>query len=789
MSLPQIPYRMAKNKSQMISMRSINYTDMLQDGDIVDSKNISARAYPYITTRKARERGDDYKNVEAITSFNGKIAHIAGGKFYYDGKEIGAVSNGAKKMEKINSKLVIFPDKIYFDAQDEMLHPMAASAGSNNVVFTKNSITVKSSKTLVAEVNGYHANGNVFSALNDSVVFQNTGTEIGGIGKKVIEFSTNRDEKYFTVCRWMPTQITFSEDYPNGVFYTSQRDSSIYANRLIGVYISGKGEYSTKITEYVEEAGKGWRAVLGSNKMELTDSWMAEISWSYNDDLNLGVGAVVNTEKYDPSEFSYIGDGEISDSLIESLVGGMPVDEFVITKANNNMYYYTASKVYKGTYIGKVTARGAENPKFTEKLSVGQRVLLEYGNKSEYAEVAALSDKSITTVEKIGYGYEYGAPCRVYSLASADEPYDFAADFKVGDAVFITGSSVEGNNLNFVISQIEQNTIFSEAEIFTEVEDSTFISIERRIPDLDFICESSNRIWGCSNSDNTVYASALGDPTNFYDYSGESTDSYASVVGSEGEFTACCRHGDTVLFWKEDKLHKMLGAYPAEYTIYSYDIEGVEAGSDGSIAVMNEVLYFKGREGIYMYTGGTPQIMSANFGDKKFHQAHAGVDGDSYYVSMIDDDGKSYLFVYESLSNLWVLEDDVRVRHFLRRVGDGLYMLTEGGEVYRCGAGDSEADMEWHLQFAPLYETIEGHKSYSRLVFRLELAHEGYVIVEVKTDGGVWREAGKVVGKREGLFPISLPINRCDKFEIRLRGKGKCKIHSIKREFYVGGDK
>ena len=86
MSLPKVPYKMAKNRSQMVSLKSINYTDMLQDGDVVDSKNISARAYPYITTRKARRLIDSYKNVEAITVFGGKIAYISGGKFFYDGQ-------------------------------------------------------------------------------------------------------------------------------------------------------------------------------------------------------------------------------------------------------------------------------------------------------------------------------------------------------------------------------------------------------------------------------------------------------------------------------------------------------------------------------------------------------------------------------------------------------------------------------------------------------------------------------------------------------------------------------
>ena len=116
-------------------------------------------------------------------------------------------------------------------------------------------------------------------------------------------------------------------------------------------------------------------------------------------------------------------------------------------------------------------------------------------------------------------------------------------------------------------------------------------------------------------------------------------------------------------------------------------------------------------------------------------------------------------------------------------------MLREDGKFFLCGAGDSEAGIEWSVQFAPFYETIEGQKSYSRIVLRLELLQGSHIAIDIKTDGGAWREAGKVVGKRDGIVPVNIPINRCDKFEIRIRGKGKCTIHTMVREFFVGGEK
>lgn len=44
------------------------------------------------------------------------------------------------------------------------------------------------------------------------------------------------------------------------------------------------------------------------------------------------------------------------------------------------------------------------------------------------------------------------------------------------------------------------------------------VKVERRVPELDFVTEQGNRVWGCSRKENTIYACALGDPTNWYSY-------------------------------------------------------------------------------------------------------------------------------------------------------------------------------------------------------------------------------------------------------------------------------
>lgn len=367
-----------------------------------------------------------------------------------------------------------------------------------------------------------------------------------------------------------------------------------------------------------------------------------------------------------------------------------------------------------------------------------------------------------------------------------DEPEeDLTRLFKAGDGV----SLIDGKDRkDFIIKSVTKDTITTTSNTFVEEVCNETVTITRKIPDLDYICESENRLWGCNSKEQTIYCSALGDPTNFNVFQGLSTDSYALAVGTEGDFTGCCKLASSVLFWKENGLHKILGSYPAEYAMNHYTIEGLRKGCHKSMQVINEVLFYVGVHGVFAFSGGTPTLISDNFGEKEFTSAVAGNDGDSYFLSCCDNDGKWHLFVYETSVGIWVHEDNLQCRDFAR-IGKDLYFLDGStGEIYLTSSGKDDADIPWYIQFVPFYETIEGKKSYSKLLLRLELPVKSYLTISVRQDEGAWREIGQVVGNTTGLARVRIPVSRCDKFELRLEGKGPCTILSMLREFSVGSE-
>ena len=121
----------------------------------------------------------------------------------------------------------------------------------------------------------------------------------------------------------------------------------------------------------------------------------------------------------------------------------------------------------------------------------------------------------------------------------------------------VTGTYADTFNTDMCIWDKSDNSIIVTA-LINETFTKTGITIKREPPDLDFICEHGNRIWGCNSAAHEIYACKLGDPTNWRSYLGTTEDSYAATVGTDGDFTGCAEQGGTVVFFKEKHIHRKL---------------------------------------------------------------------------------------------------------------------------------------------------------------------------------------------------------------------------------------
>lgn len=437
-------------------------------------------------------------------------------------------------------------------------------------------------------------------------------------------------------------------------------------------------------------------------------------------------------------------------------------------------------------------------------ISGGSRSDPEMGEYSEinqsgfYAVVTAITKGSPVNT---GGVYDMADKVTFKVVNATDESIDLTTVFEVGDRVDVTGcvgsdedddddndeAEVYDNANNIektAITAVTADTITFDGTPFTAGSETVAITITRSFPHLDYICERDNRLWGVSNEDKTIYASALGLPQRFYDYDNLSTDSYAVAVASKGDFTGICKYSTGVLFWKEQSMIKLLGGYPAEFYTYSYDVAGVQEGSHKSLKIINETLFYKGIDGVYTYGGSTPATISEHFGEERYFNGVGGTDGVNYHIGMDDGEGNHHLMVYDTRKGLWVREDDTEVMDFCRLDGQP-YMLGADGKIYITNDEDSDEVIDWHVTFAPFYEVSMGKKVYSKLFFRLELDEGAWVKAFIRYDDKPWVQVGVIT---DDMHTATLPVKlkRCDKFELKLEGHGGVAILSFVREMKIG---
>lgn len=801
LKLPKIPYTMDKDKQQVVSMGNINYSKMTKDGDVADSSGISGRHFPYITTAKECSERDLGENIKSATFFRDKWVTVdEDGILRYGGNIVGPLEKGEKQFAAINTKLVIMPDKKYLDVGGDTptLRDLGASIKSDIAKFTSKSIIVQNwIRFAGGEIGFNEANGEVefvasLAAATKDVAYIMVHRPVSAnrIELKFIEIvacdyctisSDDNDNDKITI-RLLPGRSLVKEDKifieelyadkPHSGWYTNLSDCVGDGDSESEICLSGQyGGTTNKERElYIYKlVNPPFKNLFSDDdKINLKISWDNGIS---SEEMFLNAKEKEDDEKcwivstkYDWKKL-WCGDWAHQNPNVL----GFGADVSVSTAG------------YTGSFEEILSEKDNIKLSFEKdgkKITVKGEVVSANSNRITISPISPIADLPWGTIDS------------VITLASSPREYGCVDlnDFMAGDVVRVKDLEDASCFLDFRICSISDDgyEIFAQSETFTGLAFSSSIEIERRIPDMDYICEYDNRLYGCSNADHTIYVSALGDPTNIYAYEGVSTDSYAVAVASEGKFTGCCAYDGGVMFWKEQKLHKLLGSYPAEYALYTYNIDGVQEGSHKSLQNIGEVLFYKGERGVFAFDG-SPRLISENFGEKKFKDAVAGNDGECYYISMKDKDNNRHFFSYNTRTGLWVREGDLAVSECIRN-SNGMYMLQDG-KIYLYGAEETSKGSEWVVQFAPIYETIEGKKSYSRIKMRIELPKNSHMVVSVRCDGGRWAECGKIVGRVAGVVPVMVPINRCDKFELKISGKGPCTIHSILREYYVGGDR
>lgn len=387
------------------------------------------------------------------------------------------------------------------------------------------------------------------------------------------------------------------------------------------------------------------------------------------------------------------------------------------------------------------------------------------------------------------------------------------AQFKQYDGVTIAGitkKSVKGLNGSAVIWSKANDYIVVVGLLDAAVEQTAeegIVTVKRTMPDMDFVVESGNRLWGCKygydsvngKTVNEIYASKLGDFKNWSCYMGISTDSYTASCGTDGPWTGAITHLGYPLFFKENCLHKVYGTFPSNFQIQTTTCRGVQKGSARSMAIINEVLYYKSRGGVCAYDGSLPAEISAAFGEECYSDAVGGGHRNKYYISQKDSGGTWHLFSYDTRLGVWHREDNTHAAAWCS-CRDEMYYIDASDKKIRTvlGSGAKEtAAVPWKVETGTITaltssskypDRIANKKYVGRMLIRMALEPGATMQAYIQYDSGGWEKLWSMTGKNLRTFSFPVRPHRCDHFRLRLTGTGGAKIYSITKTLEQGSD-
>lgn len=399
------------------------------------------------------------------------------------------------------------------------------------------------------------------------------------------------------------------------------------------------------------------------------------------------------------------------------------------------------------------------------------------------------------TGEFCGMEIRTGAMAVSFTNSSITRKDGKAWPFKTGDGVTVSGCEQAYNNRTAVVQAVDgavltfYDNVFQFGELGSEENQKTHsweegaASFERTVPDLEFVCEKDNRLWGVYGSH--ICCCKLGDGFNWNVFNALATDAWDVGTGSDGSFTGIAGFASYVLAFKEGCVHKIYGTKPTNFTVNTSYISGVQAGCADTLRIYNNVLYYLSREGVMAFGGGTPEPVGEQL-NCEYRRAAAGMHGAKYYLSGVKADGSAEIVVYDTEKNLWAREDETEALGFSSDAGT-LYLLDSGGGLWECGTEDP---VEWEAVFGP-FENVQAAKQKSSKIDLVLTAARGAVLnVDVKSDGSGWRRVWGGLARHEDCtvrVPF-LPV-RGHGFSVRLRGKGAVTLHAINLRAKEGSDR
>lgn len=737
-----------KTKEMVTTFKGYSHREVIGDGEWYEMTNMSARKYPAITTRPKRQivsmvNGEAVSNVAAMVDMDGLVWLGKDGSLHAGGHSLENFytwTEADRQLVPMGGYLVVFPDKVWANAVKLRLGGEMVKDTDYGALEAKWEQDIYPVAMCPCNEHGelwlYVPPG--FTVVDDPNPFAEYEYE------KYINVSS------YPYVKWEPTE-------------TVENGESV-AKKMAGLYF---GYHISAQSPQNPGNGFLWMDVSGDKPTmkrwsESTKMWSVEAPY-------------MRIYSIEWDESNTITGFEVGDSVTIEMPGVFfDYESYVPSETGEG--YYAPRKNINGRLLenAQIAATGKSI------ILIDQTVLAFY--EARYIVVKGYLDSHIVSLNY----HNQLVRCALYAQHRQKDP-TIIETMTERQLAMLADDELKAR----IDGMTDEKNGFS-------YEALGLISAQRYVPDMDFVTECGNRLWGCFYGEkdgkilNEIYASKLGDFKNWNSFQGLSTDSYAASRGTDGPWTGVITMNNYPLFFKRNCLEKVYVSASGAHQIATTKLPGVQPGSWRSMQIVDGVLIYLSDTGVMVYDGSLPDHISSDFGEVKYKNGVAGKQGYNYYLSVEAQDGTHSLFNLDTTKGVWNREDDTQMVQAADR-GDVLYMLTADGRLLTPGAlaeldtGELEEDFTWEIISGAIgYQRAE-QEYLLRLIPRIKLEPGGSAVMHVMyDDNGDWQRVGCIENYSTHSVTIPVKTRRCDHFRIKLSGIGGATLYTIVREIEKG---
>lgn len=324
------------------------------------------------------------------------------------------------------------------------------------------------------------------------------------------------------------------------------------------------------------------------------------------------------------------------------------------------------------------------------------------------------------------------------------------------------------------------------------------ISIPPTMPDIKYAAVHLSRVFGVD--DDRVYASGYNDYTNWnldtideYNESNAWCSPSQSNTKAGGKLTGITNYQGHIVCFKRDFMHEI---YNTKNPFRLQDIYAEGAIDNRSIQDVDGKLIFVSEDNVKVYTGSNPRIIGYNLNMPKYDFAVSGTDNRNYYLfcGYYADDGDfgdEYLYVYDTVTDLW---SEQRIDSYVVSFAHnnyGMYMLCTDGKVYKMDTNNY--DHPWSFETDLITSKTVNIKHIKKLQMLVELAKSANLKVYILYDDEEFDENKShlvYTSNKTGQFPIRVKPRKTANygFKLHFEGTGYMKLYELEIFFESGGD-